>query len=84
MTKFDAHQEIAAGAHAVENTDRMLYVTQADDYWSDSIWLTKAGGICIRVKGHSITMTLEGWHQCALDHFAREPKYIANPDKVDP
>jgi len=61
------------------NTDRMLYVVQADDYWSNSVWVTKEGGICIKVRGHAITMTLEGWHQCALDHFAREPQYTSSP-----
>lgn len=78
MTEFDAHQEIAASAQGIENTDRMLYVTQADDYWSDSIWLTSQG-ICIKVKGHAITRTLEAWHQLALDAVAREPVHTADP-----
>ena len=63
-------------------TDRMIYVVQADDYWSDSIWVTKDGGIIIKVKGHAINMTLQGWHQCALDHFAREAQYSSAPQSA--
>jgi len=66
---------------AKANTDRMLYVTQADDYWSDSIYVTKDGGICIKVGGHAITRTLQEWHKIALDAVAREPTHTTGPEQ---
>jgi hypothetical protein len=56
---------------AVMNTDRELY-RETDkegvgDYYSNSIHVTKDGGIGINVGGMVFVKSLESWHRLAKD-----------------
>ena len=50
---------------ACENTDRELWRERFDDFYADSIHVTKDGGIGINVSGHVIVMPLQKWHALA-------------------
>lgn len=60
-----AHEWRALMSEAVQNTDRELWRERKGDFYSDSIHVTKDGGIGINVGGHVIVMPLFEWHALA-------------------
>lgn len=46
-----------------ENTDRELWREREDDYYADSVHVTKGGGIGINVGGHVIVKPISEWHR---------------------
>lgn len=53
---------------ACDNTDHQLW-REGRDYYSDSIHVTKDGGIGINCGGHVIVMALKEWHRVAQEHL---------------
>lgn len=54
---------------AALNTDRELW-RSSEDYYSDSTFVTKGGGIGINVGGHVIVMPLQDWYAAAHEGLA--------------
>lgn len=54
-----------AQIEAAENTDRELWREREDDYYADSIHVTKDGGIGMNVGGSVIVMPVRKWHALA-------------------
>jgi hypothetical protein len=55
-----------------KNTDREIWRERADDYYADSIHVTKSGGIGINCGGTVYVMPIRAWH--ALASTAHAPK----------
>lgn len=71
-----------------ENTDRELW-REPDkgngDFYSDSIHVTKEGGIGINVGGHVIVMPLQWWHRLAVaDNIRRTTEDGEFPRAITP
>lgn len=49
--------------NAVKNTDKEIWREKEGDFYSDSIHVTKDGGIGINVSGHVVVKTVQKWHQ---------------------
>lgn len=67
----------------VENTDRELW-RERDDYYADSIHVTKGGGIGINCGGHVIVLPLKLWHAAAKKELAvasPSPSVPSEPDR---
>jgi hypothetical protein len=56
----------------VENTDRELWREREGDFYADSIFVTRAGGIGLNVGGHCIVKSLADWHRLAT----RSPEIV--------
>jgi hypothetical protein len=50
---------------ACENTDREIYRERPDDYYADSIHVTKGGGIGINCGGMVYVKPIREWHRLA-------------------
>ena len=61
-----------------ENTDRELWREREGDYYSDSIHVTKDGGIGINCGGSVFVKSLRGWHELA-QASCPEPKFPKYP-----
>lgn len=70
---------------AATNTDKELWREHNDDFYSDSIHVTKDGGIGINVGGKVIVKTLKEWHALALETTNDKPESSSQqyqlPDK---
>lgn len=67
-----------------ENTDREIWRECPGDAYSDSIHVTKGGGIGINCGGHVIVMNVRFWHRLAADHLKMlESPFTKSADNWD-
>ena len=59
-------------AAQVTNTDRELWREREGDFYADSIFVTKNGGIGLNVGGRVIVMSLKRWHMLAAKELDDE------------